>query len=117
MNNVYLIPHDDGTYEACISPVAPSEKAVLLTAEGGYPVECYYRRMDVNGDGIIEVRDCSNREELIHALNSDGQAFHTVRALWGFDSYNSTPRDVCAVFNNALEALAKISAEEDALMI
>lgn len=116
MNNVYLLPHDDGTYEAYISPVAPSEKAALLTAEGEYPVECYYRRHDLNGDGIIESYTCSNREELIDRLSYDGQSLHTIRSLWNYDSYKGTPEDVCAIFNAALEAWMELASMDDALV-
>lgn len=114
MNNVYLVPHDDGTYEACISPVAPSENAALLTAEGKYPVECYYRRMDANGDGVYEMHKCSTQEELIEALNYDGKALHTIRSLWDFDSYNEVSEEVCTVFNAAIDAWIVLSAEDEA---
>lgn len=112
MNNVYLVPHEDGTYEACIAPVAPSKKAVMLTAEGEYPVECYYRRFDLNGDGIIEMYTCSNREELIHGLNSDGKACHTIRSLWDFDSYKAKVHDAWLVFNAATDKVMKAIALE-----
>ena len=112
MNNVYLVPHEDGTYEACIAPVAPSENAVMLTAEGEYPVECYYRRFDLNGDGIIEMYTCSNREELIHGLNSDGKACHTIRGLWDFDSYKAEEHEAWIVFNAATDKVMKAIAWE-----
>lgn len=112
MNNVYLVPHEDGTYEACIAPVAPSENAVLLTPEGEYPVECYYRRFDLNGDGIIEMYTCSNRDELIHGLNSDGTACHTIRGLWDFDSYKAKVHDAWLVFNAATDKVMKAIALE-----
>ena len=116
MNNVYLIPNDDGTYEACISSVAPSAKAALLTKERAYPVEYYYRRLDLNGDGIIESYTCSNREELIHALNCDGQALRTVCKLWDYDECKGTTEEVCAVFNAALDAWTELASMDDALV-
>ena len=115
-NSVYLISHDDGTYEACVSPVATSEKAALLTTEGEYPVKCYYRRMDANGDGIIEMYECVSQEELIDRLNYNGNALHTIQALWDFDSYKGVSEEVCNVFNAALDAWAILSAEEEWLM-
>lgn len=118
MNNVYLVPHEDGTYEACIAPVAPSENAVMLTAEGEYPVECYYRRFDLNGDEIIEMYTCSNREELIHGLNSDGKACHTIRGLWDFDSYKAKFHDAWLVFNAATDKVMKaLELEWDAIYL
>ena len=114
INNVYLIPHNDGTYEATVSAVTPPGFAALLTAEGEYPVKYYYHRMDANGDGILEVEVCANREELIAALNYNGTALHTIRALWNFDSHEYLPMDVRAVFYAAQNAWAILSAEDDA---
>lgn len=113
MDNVYLDPREDGTYEAFIASVAPSKNAALLTKEGEYPVECYYRRHDLNGDGIIESYTCSNREELIDRLSYNGQSLHTIKSLWDYDECKYTTEELCAVFNSALAAWAILTAEED----
>ena len=100
-NNVYLIPHEDATYEACISPIAPSQNAVFLTGEGKYPVNCYYSRLDANGSAVYEMYRCSHRNELVDSLNYSGQAFHTIRFLWEFDSHRAVRHEAWAIFNAA----------------
>lgn len=112
MNNVYLIPHDDATYEACIAPVAPTESAVFLTTEGEYPVECYYRRLDMNGSSVYESYVCANRDELLAGLNYNGKAFHAIRALWDFDSVKAEYHDAWTIFNAGYYADMKIISEE-----
>lgn len=113
MEYVYLIPHADGTYEACVCARKPGKDAAKLTAEGAYPVEYYYRRLDVNGDSIIESEWCQDRQALIHNLNCDGQALHTIRSLWKFDSYRRVPAPVAEIFRRALAAWAALGSSED----
>lgn len=110
MNNVYLIPHANGTYEAAITSMTPSENAVLLTAEGEYPVEVYYYRFDANGDSILEKTDYANSKDLIYGLKGHGNAFHVLRGLWDFDSYKELPDGVSAILNAAYEKSMEIVA-------
>lgn len=112
MNNVYLIPHNDGTYEACIDSVAPTDEAVALTWEGKYPVLYCYCRLDSNGSSVYEATECTNRDELIDALNFSGMAWHTVRWLWDFDSYEVEYHPVWAIFNAATDAALEVCARE-----
>ena len=112
MNNVYLIPHNDGTYEACIDSVAPTDEAVALTREGKYPVLYCYCRLDSNGSSIYEATECTNRDELMDALNFSGRAWHTVRWLWDFDSYEAEYHPVWAIFNAATDAALEVCARE-----
>ena len=112
MNNVYLIPHNDGTYEACIDSVAPTDEAVALTREGKYPVLYCYCRLDSNGSSVYEATECTNRDELMDALNFSGRAWHTVRWLWDFDSYEVEYHPVWAIFNAATDAALEVCARE-----
>lgn len=112
MNNVYLVPRDDGTYEAFVAPVAPSENAALLVAEGDYPVECYYYRKDMNGDSILESSEYCNQHALIVGLNSHGLAFHTIRSLWDFDSYDGVPAEIGNIYDAARRRVSEIIAQE-----
>ena len=98
MNNVYLNPHNDGTYRACIAATAPSEDAVFLTVEGEYPVECGYISDTVYGRDICEVYQCANREELIDGLNWNGCSSHFIFHLWEYDADELLPPDIWAVF-------------------
>ena len=108
MNNIYLVPHDDGTYEANISSEAPSQSAALLVPEGEYPVKCYYYRQDMNGDFILEMAACANQEELICELNYHGEAFHTIRALWDFDSHDGLTSEISTIYQAARHKLHEI---------
>ena len=101
MNNIYLVPNDDGTYEAFAAPVAPAENAALLVAEGEYPVECYYYRQDMNGDSILELSEYCNQHALIWGLNSHGLAFHTIRSLWDFDSHDGVTTEIGNIYDAA----------------
>lgn len=112
MKNIYLVPHDDGTYEACIDYVAPTDEAVMLTSEGKYPVLYFYRRIDSNGSSVYEATECTNREELMDALNFSGKACHTVRWLWDFDSYKEEYHPVWAIFNAATDVVLEECARE-----
>ena len=105
---VYLIPGEAGTYTASIQSAPPCEKAVVLTAEGKYPVEYYYRRLDINGSQVIESEVCANREELLYCLNCDGAALHTIRSLWKFDACKARYHDAWAVFNAATDKFMEI---------
>lgn len=78
MNHVYLIPRADGTYGAHIQSSAPCASVVMLTTEREYPVTCVYRRLDLNGSAVYERYTCASREELLHGLNCDGEAMHTI---------------------------------------
>ena len=108
MDYVYLIPHDDGTYEARIQSSLPCESAVVLTAERKYPVVCCYRRLDVNGSSVYEHYVCTNREELLHGLNCDGEALHTILRLWDFDYIKAKYHDAWIVFNAATDKLMEL---------
>lgn len=112
MNNIYLVPNDDGTYEAFAAPVAPTENAALLVAEGEYPVECYYYRQDMNGDSILESSEYCNQNALIWGLNSHGLAFHTIRSLWDFDSYNGVTVEIGNIYDAARRKVSEIIAQE-----
>lgn len=113
MNNVYLIPHDDGTYEACIQPSAPCESAVVLTAEREYPVEYCYCRLDANGSSVYRSNFCTDRDDLLHALNCDGEALHSIRWLWDFDAYKAKIHDAWTVFNRANDKLMELLLQMD----
>ena len=113
MNHVYLIPHEDGTYEARIQPSAPCESAAMLTAEGEYPVKCGYRRVDLNGSAVYESYTCANREELLAGLNCDGDALHTIVMLWDFCADSDQPHDAWVVFNAAMDKVMEILAQID----
>ena len=112
MNNIYLVPNDDGTYEAFAAPVAPTENAAFLVAEGEYPVECYYYRQDMNGDFILESSKYHNQNALIWGLNGHGLEFHTIRSLWDFDSYNGVTGEIWNIYNAACLKVAEIIALE-----
>jgi hypothetical protein len=115
MNNIYLVPNDDGTYEAFASPVTPTENAALLVAEGEYPVECYYYRKDMNGDSILESSEYTNQNTLIWGLNSHGLAFHTIRSLWDFDSCNGVSAEIVNIYDAAcrkVDEIIELQAEE-----
>ena len=113
MDHVYLIPHADGTYEACIQPSAPCESAVRLTAEREYPVTCIYRRLDLNGSAVYESYTCTNRAELLHGLNCDGEALHTILQLWDFEAGKAKIHEAWRVFNAATDAFMKLLMEVD----
>ena len=81
MNDVYLIPHADGIYEALIHPSAPCGSAAMLTAERDYPVVCVYRRVNLNGSAVFERYTSASREELLHRLNCGSEALHTIWKL------------------------------------
>lgn len=112
MNNIYLVPNDDGTYEAFAAPVAPTENAALLVSEGEYPVECYYYRQDMNGDSILESSEYCNQHALIVGLNSHGLAFHTIRSLWDFDSYDGVTAEIGNIYDAARRKVSEIIAQE-----
>ena len=113
MDHVYLIPHGDGTYEARILPAAPCASAVLLTAEREYPVECIYRRLDLNGSAVYERYTCASREELLHGLNCGAEALHTVWKLWDFHAAHAEPHDAWIIFNAALDRFLELLREVD----
>ncbi len=112
MNNIYLVPNDDGTYEAFAAPVAPAENAALLVAEGEYPVECYYYRQDMNGDSILELSEYCNQHALIWGLNSHGLAFHTIRSLWDFDSHDGVTTEIGNIYDAARRKVSEIISLE-----
>lgn len=113
MNHVYLIPHEDGTYEARIQSSAPCESAAMLTAEREYPVECVYRRLDINGSAVYESYTCANRKELLFGLNCDGEALHTIWKLWDFQANHDQPHEAWVIFNAALDKVMEILNEID----
>lgn len=113
MNYVYLIPHDDGTYEARIQPSAPCGSAVKLTAEREYPVDYVYRRLDINGSPVYEGCTCFSREELLHGLNCDGEALHTIWSLWDFRAQKAHIHEAWTVFNAAAAKVMELLMEID----
>lgn len=113
MNYVYLIPHEDGTYEARIQPSAPCESAAMLTAEREYPVDYVYRRLDINGSPVYEGRTCASREELLDELNGDGEMLHTIWSLWDFRASKAHIHPAWVVFNAAAEKVMELLIEID----
>lgn len=112
-NNVYLIPHHDAAYQACIASQPPTEDAIFLVAEGTYPVEYYYNRNDSNGCTLTEINECSDRESLIEALNGHGELYHRIRSLWDFEYYETDNEDtynkeVCELFDNTYYKLIEM---------
>lgn len=90
----------------------PAENATLLVAEGEYPVECYYYRQDMNGDSILESSEYCNQHALIEGLNYHGLAFHTIRSLWDFNSYNGVTAEIGNIYDAARRKVDEIIALE-----
>lgn len=99
--NVYLIPGKDATYRACVAPTPPTDNAIYFVTEGTYPVEYYYHRSDLNGSTVVMLCECANREELITALNWNGECYHIVRSLWDFDLYKMDNEELSKLFDAA----------------
>ena len=100
-DNVYLIPGKDASYHAYIASEPPTEDAVFLVSEGAYPVEYYYHRTDLNGSTIVSACECASREELISALEWNGECYHTIRSLWEFELYEMRNEELCKLFDAA----------------
>lgn len=114
-NNVYLIPQDNGRYEAFIGAIPPHEDAVLLTAEGEYPVDYYYCRYDVFANPIYQLTQCVNQEDLISSLNWSGRCYHRVRTLWDYDDVETENARIHQIFSDGFSQLQKVLADDTSL--
>lgn len=84
-NNVYLVPLSNGTYVPYIEETAPSDKAVLLTREGDYPVLLVGLCFDAYGCGNKFERTIQDRSELLSELLQCGQLCDAIWKLWDYD--------------------------------
>ena len=84
-NHVYLVPLSNGTYVPYIEETAPSDKAVLLTREGDYPVLLVGLCFDAYGCGNKFERTIHDRSELLSELLLCGQLCDAIWKLWDYD--------------------------------
>lgn len=100
MNNyVYLVPLSNGTFVPYIEETAPSDKAVLLTREGNYPVSLLIVCYDVYGIG--EAYECivQSRSELLQELLLNGQMCNVLVKLWDYNIDHGCSDDIGNLFN------------------
>lgn len=98
-SSVFIRPLPDGKWIASIARKQPTDSNdyVFIVREGKYPVNFYYERYDVMGSRVVELKVCSNRDELLGILEWCGQCRDTILQLWDHD-YNK-------VHDEKLEAL------------
>ena len=84
MNNIYLVPNDDGTYEAFAAPVAPAENAALLVlgqAQSQAQVGIGIHVGSQNSPAFVGIESCQGGGQcgLAHAALTGNRKFHWKR--------------------------------------
>jgi len=113
--NVYLKQGRNHSWRAFISRETVSEDAAMLCTEKDYPVEVTYRRTDINGSISYDTYICSDREDLLQALDWLGTCGFIPCQVWGFDIDKDIDPGLHKLFSEAYDhRLQKIqSAAED----
>ena len=114
MANVYLFPHGDREYHACITENPTEESAIFVVEEGAYPVEVWWKRHDMNMDSLWATETCESREDLIKLLDFLGECGHVVEELWGYKDSESTNEELSNLFDVCYERkMEQLSAAVD----
>lgn len=103
MANVYLFPHGDREYHACIAENPAEESAILMVEEGSYPVEVWWTRHDMNMDRLWASEVCENREDLVKLLDFLGECGHVIEELWTYKDKESTNEALAHLFDICYE--------------
>jgi hypothetical protein len=98
--NVYLVPTENATYQARIWNELPTENAILLIKEGGYPVSIWSNRYDTNMSYTPHFELAYGRDELVYKLNNLGQHGGTIQKLWQYDASKDPDSDVADLFQS-----------------
>ena len=99
-NKIFLIPGNNEYWSAFISTRSSDDYAVELVAEGKYPAEIYYERLDLNGSGVVDGCICHDRNELLQTLNWIGACGHTPLTIWDFDIDKPISESLCQLLQN-----------------
>lgn len=106
-DKVFLIPGTDNYWSAEISNLPPNDRAVELVAEGDYPADIYYERLDLNGSGVVDGYICHDRKELLQTLNWIGACGHTPLTIWDFDIDKPLSEGLCQLLQDTYEQKCK----------
>lgn len=111
--NFYIFKAKDGTW-GCSNE--KREGSVLFLKEQEYPVKLYYTRFDLNGSGVVECDVCSNKDELMKALEWHGKCNHVIEQVWDFDLKHCEDEGVygffVGVYHNAMDVISKAYSDD-----
>lgn len=108
---IYIIPSDDARWAAVIDRQHDEPCAMRLCDEQMYPVEVFYRRIDLNGSTMLDSVVCHDRGEFLSFLNWAGFCRFLITSFWEYNARDYGDSGLWELFEAGFRKRAEIAQE------